>query len=321
MLSKSNKEVKTINKGKGLKQKQAARAFYLFIAPLFSGLIIFKVIPIIWGFILSFYDAKYTIGFNEYVGISNYVKILTNDAFLRSLMTGMLFVIFIVPVTYVASLFLAFLINNVKRGRSFFRMTFFLPTACSYVLASMIWRYSLFNGMFFGLANKFISLFGFSPIAWTSNVPQVWVVLVTVRLWLQSGFYMILFLAALQDIPESLYEAGRVDGIKSKWQEIWYISFPLLRNISVVVIILNIINGFMAFAEFYNILGGTQATGGANLYLVRPPLVYLFMNSLTSLDYGVGSAGSFILTAIIITITLLQSKILGFGRSDRNKGV
>lgn len=319
--SKINGNSTLAKKGGDGREKQATKAFYLFLTPFFLGLIIFKVVPIIWGFLLSFYKAILTVEFQEFIGLSNYVKLLTDEAFLRSLKVGILFVIFIVPVTYGMSLFLAVLVDNVKEGKSFFRMTFFLPTACSYVLASMIWRYSLFNGMVFGVANKFLALFGISLINWAGTVPWVWVVLISVRLWIQSGFYMLLFLAALQDIPENLYEAGRVDGIRNKWQEFRYISFPLLRNTSVVVIILNIINGFTAFDEFYSILGGGALDGGANLFLVRPPMVYLYMNSLSGQNFGVGSAGSFIIVFLIILVTLLQKKILGFGQPEGNKEV
>lgn len=306
--------------GMSQRERQAFWAFLLFIAPMTIGLIVFKLIPIIWGFILSFYNAQYTIEFNEFVGIQNYIEIMHDGAFTRALITGILFVIFIVPTTYCLSLLMAVLINSVRKGKTFFRMTFFLPAAASYVLASLIWKYSLFNGMFFGLANTVLGYLNIASIQWTNSVPWVWIVLVTVRLWLQTGFYMILFLAALQNIPDQLYEAGRVDGMRNKWQEFRYITFPLLRNTSIFVIIMNIIHGFMAFDEFYNILGGTYAAAatGGNLYLARPPLVYLYVKSLSSLDYGVGSAGSFILTGILIVVTIIQGRLLGFGESISN---
>src|SRR4029079_6303775 len=142
-----------------------------------------------------------------------------------------------------------------------------------------------------------------------------WVVLVTVRLWLQVGFYMILFLAGLQQIDQTLYEAARVDGA-NKGAMFRHITFPLLRNTSVAVVMLLLIAAFQAFDEFYNILGGAIA-GSRHISLARPPLVYLYQGSIADQDFGRGSAGAFILAAIIIVVTVIQGRVVGFGRGDR----
>ena len=138
--------------------------------------------------------------------------------------------------------------------------------------------------------------------------------LVTVRLWIQVGFYMIIFIAGLQEIPQDLYEAAAVDGARSGWRTFRDITLPMLRNTSISVLVLSIIAAFQAFDEFINILGGTAATVG-NIALARPPLVYLYQVALGGQDYGRGAAGAFILTAIIIAVTLIQGRILGFGRA------
>jgi multiple sugar transport system permease protein len=177
---------------------------------------------------------------------------------------------------------------------------------------------SIFNGIPSGVANIILyEWFGVErPVNWIASAdpPWYWLVLVTVRLWLQVGFYMILFLAALQEIPRDLYEAAFVDGARRGWMTFRHITFPLLRNTSVAVLLLNFIAAFQAFDEFYNILGGTAASQG-NRALARPPLVYLQQVGLTDQNYGLASAGAFILVAIIIAVTLIQGRIFGFGRS------
>jgi len=132
-----------------------------------------------------------------------------------------------------------------------------------------------------------------------------------VRLWLQLGFYMIIFLAGLQDIPRNLYEAAMVDGAGSGWMTFRHITFPLLRNTSISVLILLLIAAFQAFDEFYNILSG------GNVNVARPPLLYLYQVSFGQQDFGHGNAGSFLLTGVIVLFTLVQGRLFGFGSSDR----
>lgn len=289
-----------------------ALSFWGMAGPLVLGLLVFTFVPIIWGFLISLHDSRGNISLDRFVGLANYQEMLSNPEFIRSLGVVIRFAIFIVPTTYVFSLFLAVLVQNSLFGMGFFRSVFFLPTAISYVIASMIWRMSIFNGLPYGLANAFLYLFKVDPIAWigTPDPPWYWLVLVTVRLWLQVGFYMIVFIAGMQSIPGELYEAARVDGTESRWTLFWSITFPLLRNTSIFVLLINIIHAFNAFAEFFNVLGGTFATGGL-LNLARPPLVYLYQIALSQQHYGRGTAGAFILAALIIIATLIQARVSG----------
>jgi multiple sugar transport system permease protein len=283
----------------------------VFVGPFVIGMLVFSYLPIIWSLVLSFFDAQNTVTPSKFVGLRNYVDMLTDQNFLSSLGTFSIFAIFIVPLTFVLSLALALLVNQVKIARAFFRSVFFLPTACSYVVASLIWKLSIFNGVRFGLANTMLGWFGADQIAWISTVdpPWYWVPLVTVRLWLQLGFYMILFIAGLQRISPVLYEAAYVDGAKPGWQTFRYITLPQLRATSVAVLLLNLIAAYQAFDEFYNLIG--------NVNFARPPLVYLYSISLGSIqDLGHGSAGALILAVIIMVLTLLQNKIFGFGRAN-----
>jgi multiple sugar transport system permease protein len=291
---------------------KSSLVFWSFVGPLIIGLTVFFFIPIIWGVILSFSDARSTLSPTGFAGLDNYRAMLSDPAFISSLGTFLVFAIFIVPTTFICALGLALLVNSITFGQGFFRLIFFLPTACSYVLASVIWKMNLFNGTFYGLANQVLQVFHAGPIDWifTSNPPLYWIVLVSVRLWLQLGLYMIIFIAGLQEIPRELYEAAAVDGVKNAWQKFIYITFPLLRNASISILLLNVIAAFQAFDEFFNIMSN------GNSILARPPLVYLYSVALTGGNYGYGEAGAMILTLIIVCFTLLQARILGFGRSN-----
>ncbi len=305
---------KSDNKQKGVmnRQREVALAFWLMAGPLVLGLLVFTFLPIGWGLALSLTDARGSIAIKDFVGLTNYKYILSDPAYLKSLVTVTVFAIFIVPTTYGVSLFLAVLVQNVSFGKGIFRTVFFIPTAVSYVVASLIWRMSIFNGLPYGFANAVLWVFGVDPIAWigTPHPPWYWLVLVTVRLWLQVGFYMVLFIAAMQDIPPELYEAARVDGANTKWTVFRYITFPLLRNTSVFVILMNTIHAFNAFDEFYNILGGTFASTG-NVVLARPPLIYLYQIAMSDLLYGRAMAGSFVLAVLLISATFIGNKLVG----------
>jgi multiple sugar transport system permease protein len=288
--------------------------FWLFTGPFLLGLVVFVFVPIVWSIWLSFYDARFTVTPSNFIGFDNYKTILTDPNFTRSLGTFTVFAAFIVPTTWALSLGLALLVNRLRFMRAFFRSVFFLPTACSYVAAALIWKMSLFNGVRFGLANTVLGWFGVENTAWLANPnpPWYWLVIVTLRLWIQSGFYMILFLAALQNIPAELYEAAEIDGAKPGWQTFRYITLPQLRATSTAVVLLLLVAAYQAFDEFYNLMG--KATWG------QPPLAVLYKTALgANQDYGQGSAGAVVLTLLICVVTLFQGRIMGFGRGEESK--
>ncbi|MFJ7959974.1 carbohydrate ABC transporter permease [Streptomyces sp. NPDC096319] len=289
-------------------------AFVLLTAPMLIGLGVFKYVAIGWSFLLSLSDARGTIALGHWVGLDNYSRLLADQAFRDSLLQILLFTAVIVPLTFAASLGLALLVHRIRRGRALFRTTFLLPAAVSYVAASLLWKMSLFNGLPAGIANTLGGLFGAEPVPWlqTTSPPLYWVALVTLRLWLQVGFYMVLFLAGLQAIPKELYEAAALDGATGR-RLLTRITLPMLRNTSVAVLMLLFIAAFQAFDEFYNLFNsGLSGTGTAP---VQTPLVHLYNTAMGSQNYGMGSAGAFVLTALIVGVTLLQGRFTGFGRS------
>ncbi len=288
--------------------------FWVFVGPFFLGLLVFVYVPILWSIWLSFFEARNTVTPTQFVGLGNYADMLSDPAFRSSMLTFIVFAAFIVPTTFALSLGLALLVHRARWFQPFFRSVFFLPTACSYVVASLVWKMSIFSGVRFGLANTVLAWFGVAPTPWLSvtQPPWYWLVIVTVRLWLQVGFYMILFLAALQRISPTLYEAAAIDGAVG-WKVLRYITVPQLAATSSAVLLLLLVNAFQAFDEFYNLLSST----GPYPPYARPPLVYLYYTALGSgQDFGHGSAGAVILTLVIAVVALGQGRLMRFGRED-----
>ena len=288
--------------------------FWVFVGPFVLGLVVFIYVPILWSLYLSFFDSYNTVTPSRFVGLGNYLDMVRDPAFRSSLGTFLVFAAFIVPLTFVLSLGTAVLVARTRFMQAFFRSVFFLPTACSYVVASLIWKMSIFSGVPAGLANSVIGLFGHDPIPWLSltRPPWYWLVIVSARIWLQLGFYLILFLAGLQRISPTLYEAAAIDGARG-WQVFRWITLPQLRATSTAVVLLLVINAFQAFDEFYNIL----STFGSYPPYARPPLVYLYYVALgQGQDFGHGSAGAVILTLVIAVVAIVQGRVMRLGRED-----
>lgn len=285
--------------------------FLLFTAPFVVGLLVFVHIPILWSAGLSLFEARNTLTPTRFVGLQNYATLFGDPLFRDSLVVFAAFAVVIVPLTYVCSLGLALLLNGLRWGQSFFRSAFFLPTAVSYVVAALVWRFGFFSGTRFGLVNSVIRSLGGDPVNWLGGENGLyWVALITARLWLQSGFYMILFIAGLQRIPPETYEAAALDGAHG-WKVLRHITLPQLRTTSIAVVMLLLINAFQAFDEFYNMLG---SIGNYPPY-ARPPLVHLYLVALGGgeQNLGLGGAGTMIITSIIVIFGVLQTWIVNRG--------
>ena len=288
--------------------------FWVFVGPFFLGLLTFVYVPIVWSVWLSFYDARNTVTPTTFVGFGNYADMLSDPAFRSSMVTFLVLAAFIVPTTFALSLGLALLVHRARWFQPFFRSVFFLPTACSYVVASLVWKMSIFSGGPVRPGQHRARRVRIDPVPWLSvtQPPWYWLVIVTVRLCLQVGFYMILFLAALQRISPTLFEAAAIDGAVG-WKVLRYITVPQLATTSSAVLLLLLVNAFQAFDEFYNLLSST----GQYPPYARPPLVYLYYTALGSgQDFGHGSAGAVILTLVIAVVAIGQGRLMRFGRED-----
>ena len=227
---------------------QGRNLWYLgFFLPFLVGLIVFVYVPLVWSTWLSFYNARATTTPTDFVGLANYRYLFASEQFRNSLVVFIFFAVLIVPLTYVSSLALALLLHGAKWGQAFFRSVFFLPTAVSYVIAAMIWRLSLFSGARFGLANSLLRQLGLDNINWLGGTNHwYWCVVISLRIWLQAGFYMILLIAALNRVPTETYEAAALDGATG-WRRLRYITLPQIRLTSVAVMMLLLFGAFQAF--------------------------------------------------------------------------
>lgn len=281
-----------------LKQREALTG-WLFVSPALIGFGIFTFGAILYSLYLSFTDYD-MFGTPEWVGLENYIKAFTNDEyFYQYFGNTFYFAIVLVPVVLVISLFLAILINKkVGKLTKAYRVTLFLPSITSTVAVSMVWLW-IFNPDM-GILNNFLTAIGFhNPPMWLSDPEWSKPALIIMRVWQMSGYYMLLFLAGLQTIPETLYEAAEVDGASS-WQRFTRITVPMLSNTTFVVVILLIIESFNMFESIF------VMTEGGPLGSTSTIMYYIYEQGFMSYNMGYASALAWIFFALILVFTLIQ---------------
>ena len=281
-----------------LKQREALTG-WLFVSPALIGCGIFTFGAILYSLYLSFTDYD-MFGTPEWVGLENYIKAFTNDEyFYQYFGNTFYFAIVLVPVVLVISLFLAILINKkVGRLTKAYRVALFLPSITSTVAVSMVWLW-IFNPDM-GILNNFLTAIGFhNPPMWLSDPEWSKPALIIMRVWQMSGYYMLLFLAGLQTIPETLYEAAEVDGASS-WQRFTRITVPMLSNTTFVVVILLIIESFNMFESIF------VMTEGGPLGSTSTIMYYIYEQGFMSYNMGYASALAWIFFALILVFTLIQ---------------
>ena len=281
-----------------LKQREALTG-WLFVSPALIGFGIFTFGAILYSLYLSFTDYD-MFGTPEWVGLENYIKAFTNDEyFYQYFGTTFYFAIVLVPVVLVISLFLAILINKkVGKLTKAYRVALFLPSITSTVAVSMVWLW-IFNPDM-GILNNFLTAIGFhNPPMWLSDPEWSKPALIIMRVWQMSGYYMLLFLAGLQTIPETLYEAAEVDGASS-WQRFTRITVPMLSNTTFVVVILLIIESFNMFESIF------VMTEGGPLGSTSTIMYYIYEQGFMSYNMGYASALAWIFFALILVFTLIQ---------------
>ncbi len=281
-----------------LKQREALTG-WLFVSPALIGFGIFTFGAILYSLYLSFTDYE-MFGTPEWVGLENYIKAFTNDEyFYQYFGNTFYFAIVLVPVVLVISLFLAILINKkVGKLTKAYRVALFLPSITSTVAVSMVWLW-IFNPDM-GILNNFLTAIGFhNPPMWLSDPEWSKPALIIMRVWQMSGYYMLLFLAGLQTIPETLYEAAEVDGASS-WQRFTRITVPMLSNTTFVVVILLIIESFNMFESIF------VMTEGGPLGSTSTIMYYIYEQGFMSYNMGYASALAWIFFALILVFTLIQ---------------
>lgn len=275
-----------------------------FILPNFLGFAIFILFPVAFSMWLSFntWDGANPM---QFVGFDNFVKIFKETLFRESLVRTLIFSGTTVVLTLFASLGLAILLNKKLKGTNFFRSAIFFPYIASIIAVGVVWNMMLQKD--FGPVNEFLKFIGIAnPPGWFSSGTKTgnWALVgvIIVYIWKNMGYYMIVYLAALQDIPPELYEAATIDGA-GRLQYFWRIAMPSLLPSTFFVLLMLTINSFKSFDLIFAL---TEGGPGTSTTLLSN---YIYNKSFVSWSYGEASAASIILFLIVGTITVLQFRI------------
>ncbi len=294
-----------------LQQLNRQKISYLFIALPFTLFFVFQVAPVFISFIWSF--TKYNvISSPQFIGLANYKNIFFNDPlFWKALRNTAIYVIGVVPTGICLSLLLAVAVDQKIKFKNFFKSIFFLPTVTALVAVSVIWKW-LYAGEKYGLFNFFLIKLGFQPIDWLSS--PVWTLpsIMIMSVWAGLGYNMILFLAGLQTIPNSVYEAAEIDGA-GFWTKFFNVTLPLLKPTIVFVSMVAFIFSFQVFEQVYVMTGGQGGLGGvldSGLTIVA----YLYDQGFTKLHMGYASALAYVIFFIVFILTMINWRLM---KSDK----
>ncbi len=280
---------------------------FAFLSPWIILFLVFNGFPIVYSFFTSFTDYS---GLNpqmKFVGLDNYVKAFGDEVFLKALGNTLIFVVGTIPFTTGIALLLALLLNSKRlKKRGVFKAGFFLPSVISMVVISTIWIYLYSSN---GLFNTVGSLLGFKIEArsWLASPKTALMSIMIMDIWASFGYYLILIYAGLQNVPEQLYEAARMDGA-SQTQIALRITLPYIRPTLFFVISINTIRSFQIFSEIYTMTGGGPRNSTQTI------VHYLYQVAFRKFDMGYGSAIAYLLLIMIMLVTLVQKYLL---RSDK----
>lgn len=275
---------------------------YSFIAPNFIGFAVFTLIPIVFAFALAFLNWD---GSNEitFVGFDNFIRLKDDTFFLAALKNTVIYVVGTVPLTMIASLALAIVLNQKIRARGLFRTVAFFPYVASLVAITAVWSMIFHPSK--GPVNYLLLTVFHVP---QENLPRwfsgnlVLVTLILFSVWRYMGYYMVIYLAGLQGISAELYEAGSLDGANS-WQKFKYITWPQLRSTTFFVVVMLTINCFKVYDIAVMLAGG----GDGKLSTSATVLVYyIYQNAFNYWDLGYSSAIAMVLFVMVLAITLIQ---------------
>ncbi|UOQ86811.1 carbohydrate ABC transporter permease [Gracilibacillus salinarum] len=277
-----------------------------FLLPFFVAYVIFTILPIFKGLEMSLYDWT-LVRKLDFVGFANYKDMFVDPHFWRTLWNTTLFVILTTPTMVLLALGLALLANMNTKLQTFFRGSFFLPSILSVAVISFLAIFML--QPYSGLINTILHTIGIEAEPfWMADKTLAWVSIVVVTLWWTVGFNMVLFLAGLQDIPESLYEASEIDGA-TRWEQFRYITLPQLMPIGRVVLLLQILGSYKVFAQILLITGG--GPGGAT----RPLIQYIYEVGFTQNNLGYAATMSYALFFILLILSIIQLRNQRSGES------
>ena len=276
--------------------------------------VVFLVFPIFYSFYLSFLGAPtdFSLANMKFVGLANYARIITDAQFWASLCVTALYALVNIPAGIIASLGLALLLDNKLFGKSFFRSAFFLPNILDMLVVGVIWAliYAPKFGVLAQISTKFLSEDNFFNSTGLLGSPYTALLAVIFAMTLKgAGFGMVLFLAALQNIPADVYEAADIDGA-NEWQKFRLITVPLLKPIIFFMVITGVIGSLNAFTEIYAMTaGGPQVVIGGEAVGSTSVAGYYLFKQFDAGNYGYAAAISYIMLIITLGITYIQQKL------------
>ncbi|WP_017024507.1 carbohydrate ABC transporter permease, partial [Vibrio rumoiensis] len=281
-----------------------------YLSPYIIGLILFTAFPFVSSFLMSFTDYDLMTQPN-YVGLDNYQYMLfEDDTFWKSMSVTFMYVFLTIPVKLAFALFIAFILNFKLRGIGFFRTAYYIPSILgSSIAIAVLWR-ALFA--IDGVLNGMLGVIGLDPINWLGEPSFALFSITLLRAW-QFGSAMVIFLAALQNVPQSQYEAAMIDGA-SKWQMFMKVTVPLITPVIFFNFIMQTTQAFQEFTAPYVVTGGGPMK---STYLIS---LYIYETAFKFFDMGYGSAlawSLFVVVAIFTAITFRSSKYWVFYSGDK----
>jgi multiple sugar transport system permease protein len=277
---------------------------YIFMLPAILVLVTFVLLPILFAVFLSLHKVQLLGQINyQFVGLRNFSHLIADEQLGIALKNTVEYVAIVVPSQTVLALILAVTLNSGIRGKNWWRILYFLPTVTSSAVLTLIFMW-IYNAN--GLLNHFLAGLGLPTYNWLGDPAVALKGIMIMNIWSTAPFYMVIYLAALQDIPQTLYEAAALDGANN-WERFIYITIPLLQPVTFFVVTVGIIGTFQLFDQSYIFSGGTGGPNNATLTVVLLIYQAVFRN----LTLGYAAAIAFLLAVIIMTITVIQQRLFG----------
>lgn len=279
---------------------------FLFLLPWILTLLLFWLFPLTYSFILSLTKYSVISGQIKWISFSNYLQILKDNDFWTALKNTSIFVIGTIPFTTIIALFLAILVNQKIPLRGLFRAGFFVPSITSMVVIALIFTNLYAKNGYLSFLCQLAGL----PVpenGWLFSTATALPSIMLMDIWMSIGYYMLLFLAALQAIPLEIYQSAEIFGA-NWWQKFWHITLPYLRPMTLFVVLINTIKSFQIFVEIFVMTKG----GPLNSTLTTVYLIY--DEGLHKFNMGYASAMAYCLFLIIAIFSLAQLKLFSFGK-------
>jgi lactose/L-arabinose transport system permease protein len=272
---------------------------YIFISPFFILFVIFMLYPLIYSLVLSF--SEWRAGTVTFVGLENYKKLFVDPLFWKSLgITGLILVVQVPLMLILATIVATVLNSNSLKFKGVFRLAFFLPVLIDLVTYSLV--FSLIFNENYGMINQFLGLFKIEPIKWISDEFWAKLLIIIALTWRWTGYNAVIILSGLQNIPKDLYESASIDGA-GKITQFFKITMPMLRPVLLFCCILSTIGTLQLFAEPFVL------TDGGPRHETTTIILYLYDKAFSSFDFGLASAGAYVLTTIIGILSYLQIRL------------